>query len=73
MEGGRVAIQETSEEELLARAKDAGYTLDSSEADTGNILWMWRREGEETGPCFLARREAFYWIYEWLQRNGIYR
>ena len=50
---------------LIERAAELGFSLDRRTADTGQIVWEWRR-GDEPRPQFVTERVAIHWMSEWL-------
>ena len=62
-----------SETQIVRYAAAAGFRLMQSVTDLEQHVWKWRRGDDERQPQFLTWREAMFWMYDWLERNGIYR
>jgi hypothetical protein len=60
---------ERLENEVFTRARQEGFELIQRELDTGQIVWSWT-VGDAPGHDFLTRREALFWMYQQLSREG---
>jgi len=60
-----------SEAEVLPRAILHGFSLIQREIETGEVVWVWQRRNA-SAPQFLTRRDAVWWMYDWLRRNGVF-
>ncbi len=58
----------TSTDTLMERAARAGFQLITSETDTGQVVWEWRR-GVEARPQFVSERVARHWMFKWLEHQ----
>ena len=57
------------ETKLLARAREAGFSLVQYETDTGQLVFECRR-GNDRGPQFLTRQLALSWLLDRLERGS---
>jgi hypothetical protein len=60
---------EQLEADVLPLARHQGFDLIQREVERGQIVWSWKRD-DAPGPYFLTRREALFWMYDHLYREG---
>jgi hypothetical protein len=60
---------ELHEEAIVSRAAEQGFALFQYEAESGQLVWEWRR-GTEPRPQFVTRRVALHWMADWLRHDG---
>jgi len=70
-----IAFVGVDETVVLRRAADHGFTLEDDDSAASH-WWTWRRQSQghpRSHPrSFRTRREAMFWIYDWLLTNGHY-
>ena len=57
------------ESRVLDQATRHGFELVDAECSRGGKWWRWRNQGGVAG-WFRTRREAAYWMHQWLARYG---
>ena len=58
-----------AEHRIWEQAKRHGFELVDPETRVGDRWWRWQNRGTLAG-WFRTRREAAYWMHEWLARYG---
>jgi hypothetical protein len=59
------------EQHVMDHATQHGFELVEGESSAAEKWWRWRNRQDQAG-WFRTRREAAYWMYQWLARNGHY-